>query len=77
MMREWKDGVPRGAYHGVVTSRSEAARIFIVPSPQIASSDPDTDAQAGKTDASGRLKRKTDRKAAMGLGQPRLRAKLD
>ncbi|KAK9812907.1 hypothetical protein WJX72_005613 [[Myrmecia] bisecta] len=33
MLREWKDGVPRAAYKGVVTVFIEQARIFIGPSP--------------------------------------------
>eukprot|EP01026_Neomeris_dumetosa_P073550 TRINITY_DN7582_c0_g1_i3.p1 TRINITY_DN7582_c0_g1~~TRINITY_DN7582_c0_g1_i3.p1 ORF type:complete len:551 (+),score=89.84 TRINITY_DN7582_c0_g1_i3:831-2483(+) len=33
MLREWKDGVPRGAYNGIVSVRYEDARIFLAPGP--------------------------------------------
>ena len=31
MLGEWKDGVPRGAYHRVVQVRWQAAHIFVEP----------------------------------------------
>lgn len=34
MMREWKDGIPRGSYRGVVTLRtSQGGLLFLAPSP--------------------------------------------
>lgn len=33
MLKEWKDGIPRGAYHMVVTIMYKNARIFIAPAP--------------------------------------------
>ena len=71
MLREWKDGVPRGGYHGVVTVRWEAARIFIAPSPDYRPPDPHSDAGGSGTDATGALVRRKDRKAAMGMGKAR------
>lgn len=73
MLREWKDGVPRGGYRGVATIRWEAARIFIAPSPSFRPPDPNAEKGDAKTDATGALIRKRDRKAAMGLPGMHLR----
>ncbi|KAL4439675.1 hypothetical protein ABPG75_002676 [Micractinium tetrahymenae] len=36
MLREWRDGVPRGAYHGVVAVRNaKGARIFVAPTADV------------------------------------------
>ncbi|KAK9802802.1 hypothetical protein WJX73_008081 [Symbiochloris irregularis] len=67
MLREWKDGIPRGAYRGVVTVRQGNARIFIAPSSKFKPPDPNAVKSAVKTDSTGALVRKRDRKAAMGL----------
>lgn len=71
MLREWKDGVPRGAYHGIVTIRFQSARIFIAPSPNFRPTDPDADHTTGVTDSTGALIRKRDRHAAMGMRKAR------
>uniref|UniRef100_A0A7S1SHF8 Alpha-1,3-mannosyl-glycoprotein 2-beta-N-acetylglucosaminyltransferase n=1 Tax=Tetraselmis chuii TaxID=63592 RepID=A0A7S1SHF8_9CHLO len=51
MLREWKDGVPRGAYKGVVPVRFNKARIFIAPAEGFKPEERIT----GKVDASGAL----------------------
>lgn len=71
MLREWKDGIPRGGYHGVVSIRLGQARIFIAPSPTFRPPDPTTEGAGTRTDATGALVRRKDRKAAMNLGKGR------
>eukprot|EP00873_Tetraselmis_striata_P034777 jgi/Tetstr1/455041/TSEL_041897.t1 len=66
MLREWKDGVPRGAYKGVVPVRFNKARIFIAPEEGFQAEERIT----GMVDGTGALvKRKP---GASGPGRPKL-----
>uniref|UniRef100_A0A061QS26 Alpha-1,3-mannosyl-glycoprotein 2-beta-N-acetylglucosaminyltransferase n=2 Tax=Tetraselmis sp. GSL018 TaxID=582737 RepID=A0A061QS26_9CHLO len=54
MLREWKDGVPRGAYEGVVPIRFNKAHIFIMPKPNFRP----TARLTGQVDQTGALVKK-------------------
>ncbi|KAK9868373.1 hypothetical protein WJX84_008202 [Apatococcus fuscideae] len=63
MLREWKDGVPRGGYRGVVTIHSNEATILIAPSDLFVpppSTQPKDDPPS-KVDATGALVRSGDK----------------
>jgi hypothetical protein len=40
MMKEWKDGIPRAAYHMVVTIQRDNATIMIGPAPEFKPDEP-------------------------------------